>query len=425
MGGNVPAKQTETEREIIAQAKSVLGSAPAKARLPAKPADGFLVVNNSFLHRAQAQFRKGAFYLGIAVDRAGATDLENPHLITGVTKIADFDFIPTSDSRIEASPLSEAVPGLLRDFGGLIFMLLGEVHPGGRFEEHIAQSRVLTTLVLDPAVPDEIMVKPPQIVLNRLLDADRVWSHIQSVGGWEVETNFGSHLAAAIGRLRAKAHDDLSIPRSPTEIGSLTLLDQMTEAFGAATMDYEQAVVRWQAGDQAGLTDVMRLAYNFSSDAMQLADFVTALSDLKPLIQLLTIEHQLAFATAIRSLLRRRADQKPSLAAYRETISDARSSAFHRLIPFAKAIQVQGLELRGATVRLFPEYESRKGNVVDYQDRPLLELLTQMARPTVRELEDSFWVENVAVMRSTVELLRRLRGALVAVLADTSGPDAQ
>jgi hypothetical protein len=108
------------------------------------------------------------------------------------------------------------------------------------------------------------------------------------------------------------------------------------------------------------------------------------------------------------------------VAAYRETISDARSAAFHRLIPFSKAIEVAGLELRDARIRMFPEYESRKANVVDYQDRPLLELLTQMARPTLKELEDSFWTDNIAVMDATVELLRRLQEALVTVLTDLS-----
>jgi hypothetical protein len=71
-------------------------------------------------------------------------------------------------------------------------------------------------------------------------------------------------------------------------------------------------------------------------------------------------------------------------------------------------------------MRVFPEYQSRKANVVDYQDRPLLELLTQMARPTLKELEDSFWTDNIAVMDATVELLRRLREALVTVLTDLS-----
>ena len=135
----------------------------------------------------------------------------------------------------------------------------------------------------------------------------------------------------------------------------------------------------------------MRLAYNFSSDAMQLAEFVMALSDLKPMILLLTIDEQYRFAQAVRAILKRRAVHKPSLRGYSDVISDARSAAFHRLIPFDATIEVDRLELSGVRLRLFPEYGERRSNVLDYEDRPLLELLTQMTRPTIRELEAAFW----------------------------------
>jgi hypothetical protein len=199
MTGGRPAKETKTESEISAQAKAVLSRKEAVARVPAKAPVGYLVVNNSFLHRARAQFRKGGQYLAITVDAKGAPAFNNPVLIGGLIKIADFDFIPRSNPRVTATPLSTEVPTLLASFGSLAFVMLGEVLSGGRFEEPI-QSKALTTLVLDPSEPNEITVRPPLILLNRLVDADRVWDHIQSVGadGWELESSFGSHLSTAV-----------------------------------------------------------------------------------------------------------------------------------------------------------------------------------------------------------------------------------
>ncbi len=71
-------------------------------------------------------------------------------------------------------------------------------------------------------------------------------------------------------------------------------------------------------------------------------------------------------------------------------------------------------------IRLFPEYRSaqRKAQLVDYEDRELVELLTQFSRTSEHAVTPVFWAKNVAVMEWIVSLMAEFRCALVAALVD-------
>ena len=405
---------------IEAQARKIFGTDDARARLNPKLPEGYLVANNSFLHREGAKFTKSGVYLAVPVDEGGKARVSTPLLVKGITKNADFDFIASSAFGGQTVSLEKGLPDLIKHFGRLAFILLGRIEPGGPYEEPIA-SNVFTRLLYDRTLNKDFEIAGNDLRINKLFDEDRLWTLVHGSPGWEPEKNVAAQLAAALDRLRAQAHDSLIVPESAEEVPKDSLLDQMTAAFRAGAAEYGLALKRWkQDQSQSALNEVMRLAYNFSSDAMQLAEFVMALSDLKPMILLLTIDEQYRFAQAVRAILKRRAVHKPSLRGYSDVISDARSAAFHRLIPFDATIEVDHLELSGVRLRLFPEYEERRSNVLDYEDRPLLELLTQMTRPTVRELEAAFWDENETVMAATLDLLEALRSALVIVLQDVA-----
>ena len=65
------------------------------------------------------------------------------------------------------------------------------------------------------------------------------------------------------------------------------------------------------------------------------------------------------------------------------------------------------------TLRLFPEYAARNSEeTLDYEDRALVELLTDFTRVSERSVSPQFWRRNIAVMEATIELLSRTSSAL-------------
>jgi hypothetical protein len=49
---------------------------------------------------------------------------------------------------------------------------------------------------------------------------------------------------------------------------------------------------------------------------------------------------------------------------------------------------------------------------LDYEDRALVELLTNFTRVSERSVSPQFWRRNIAVMEATIELLSRTSSAL-------------
>ena len=98
-----------------------------------------------------------------------------------------------------------------------------------------------------------------------------------------------------------------------------------------------------------------------------------------------------------------------------ETVSSARNRAFHRLLPVDNTLRVEleGTKLGRITLRLFPEYAARNSEeTLDYEDRALVELLTDFTRVSERSVSPQFWRRNIAVMEATIELLSRTSSVL-------------
>ena len=88
------------------------------------------------------------------------------------------------------------------------------------------------------------------------------------------------------------------------------------------------------------------------------------------------------------------------------TISDARNSAFHNLFPFRKSLQLilPQSALQNAELRIFSEHGKKKDNKLSFQDRELIDLLTEFTRARERRVTSRFWQHNLGVMDATIAL---------------------
>jgi hypothetical protein len=158
-----------------------------------------------------------------------------------------------------------------------------------------------------------------------------------------------------------------------------------------------------------------RLAIRNVPDAVLVIRLLVSICDRKPIVRWCTIDEWFRLAENFRNLPWSKMKEKHSLDAYQETVSNARNKAFHRLLPVDNTLRVEleGTKLGRITLRLFPEYAARGSEeILDYEDRALVELLTDFTRVSEKSVSPQFWQRNIAVMDATIQLLSRTSSAL-------------
>ena len=168
---------------------------------------------------------------------------------------------------------------------------------------------------------------------------------------------------------------------------------------------------------------MLRIAYNFATDAVLVIRLLASICDLKPIVRWCTVDEWFRLAETFKTLPWTKMKDKPSLDAYQQTVNSARNKAFHRLLPVDNTLRVEmeGTKLGRITLRLFPEYAARNTEeTMDYEDRALVDLLTDFTRVSEKSVSPQFWQRNIAVMEGTIDLLSRTSSTL-KVLSKAGG----
>ena len=95
----------------------------------------------------------------------------------------------------------------------------------------------------------------------------------------------------------------------------------------------------------------------------------------------------------------------------------ARNRAFHNLLPFGQSIQVDldGINIKAKRLRLFSEYKLKSENVFDFEDKQLVEILTEFTRADEKYVTPDFWKRNHDVMIATAQLVAAVSDAIKAL----------
>src|SRR5258708_28504302 len=96
-----------------------------------------------------------------------------------------------------------------------------------------------------------------------------------------------------------------------------------------------------------------------------------SLADLKPLIFWVSVQEQWALCQAFASLPWPTSGRKQSLEEYKAIIAQARSYAFHHILPFDSTVEadLSQLDVRAQAIRLFVPYGQKEGRGVFLKDR--------------------------------------------------------
>ena len=381
-----------------------------------KVGEGLVLLNNSFIFRQKLKTIKSDLYLGIPVRTASHLGLSNVVVARGVAFNSDFKFVELKGMKtLEVMEIDLAIDKQLRQLGSIVMVLIGEVLDNVVTRAPIGHS-LFSELELNPAATTALATNDKRIQVRSISDEEEIWTELEKAHGTQLPTDLAQPLASALDHIRKNHYAVLRLPGESTL--SRPLLDSFVDALRQNLARYKQAWNKCKGQldiDPGEFNDVLRIAYNFATDAVLVIRLLVSICDLKPIVRWCTVDEWFRLAESFRNLPWSKMKEKHSLDAYQVTVSNARNKAFHRLLPVDNTLRVEleGTKLGRITLRLFPEYAERNSEeTMDYEDRALVKLLTDFTRVSERSVSPQFWRRNIAVMEATIELLSRTSSAL-------------
>jgi hypothetical protein len=360
-----------------------------------------LLLNNSFVFR-DVKTTKAVGYLAYVVDNGGA--FGGLCVAAPARFNSDFKRIPKKGAGgLTLTPIEQAVREQHSNLGNLVYVLIGEV------DDSVVQAVPLgvdpfETVTWDPKLQTTCKVDGPSIFVRETFDEDDLWQVLTQHTSRETDKDqLKQKFGAALDQLQDLAMAHLKLPcKGEPGSGGVTaaichILEKEREAYGQAVSNLP---------DPKALNEVLRIAYNFASDATNYMRLIVSICDLKPIVLWGTIAQHYELSETFRQLPWTRRNKKPSLKNYESTIKDARNSAFHNLFPFRKSLSIQlpAEALGEAELRIFSEHSRKKDNTLNYDDKPLVDVLVEFTRAREVRVSEGFWRKNLEVMDSTITL---------------------
>ncbi len=371
-----------------------------------------IVFNNSYIYRLNLKTTKSDLYLGAILNNDRIDELL---VCSGISLNSDFKLVSYKAGNVIQTPLSEAVNSALSDLGMLVFVLISTIDESEVFEVPI-NSRFIQTLVLDRRAKT-ITLNNRRLVIYETSDEEAIWNtvvpHLEAVPDFNNSRDeIREKLGQAILEIDRRAYASLHIPAKGENIGK-GILDQLSEILDEQIDEY-RTFLKSLDTNSASLNNLLRIAYNFSSDATTLIRLIISICDLKPVVLWCTIYDHFRLSEAFKNLPWIRSKYKASLKGYIDTIGDARNSAFHKLFPFRQALDIVLPEgsLRKPVLRIFSEFGRKSENELTYRDKELVSVLTEFTRVSTIKVSAGFWQKNLDVMTRTRDLFRSTSKAL-------------
>jgi hypothetical protein len=377
------------------------------------PAEGDLVlVNNSFIYRDTVKTTKSPKYIAGRLSKDGTVSswgiVAWDHPLN-----VDFKHLSVRSGNLPAVvDLDDAVNDELPTVGSVVFSLIGSV--GERPPTEVSLSAIFEVLRYDSTAVNQVARDGNALVINTLADPEGLWADVDELVRSEgASDNDVARLASQFG----KALDDLreQTPRlihlnagSQGPLGG-SLLGQIASHMESQLNEYERALktLGRDSSDRDAYNNILRISYNFASDAIDLVTLFVSICDLKPLVQWLTIAENFALAEAFRRLpFGVASTRKPSLKAYADVVGGARNHAFHDFFAFDRPFEVDlsGVTLRARRLLLFHAHRRAPEDAFDYEDRELVEVLRSFSRAPERSVSMDFWRRNFDVLKSAHRL---------------------
>lgn len=386
--------------------------------------DGIAAINNSFIYRDTVKTTKNEQYICVSV--------KDGKIVSGIPSVAkpqafnnDFKFFKSSSKVMpQTHALETSVDAEINALGQLVFVLVGEIEDVVcEVEIDHAYAHILRFDPKQKEVARIIAIDHDQnaMAVNELIDPEAAWNEIEATIekqlGKETE-GFQTAFSTAFDKLQQQAQSQLLLPSSGAPKSRSSFLSRVRSSVKEQRRLYEDTLrktERAKTNQAAYLNEVLRIAYNFADDAISVLALLMSVCDLKGIVSWCTLPQHFALAEAFRGLPWTKIKGKPSLKRYQEVINGARNRAFHNLLGFDRSLfsDLTGVAVKARSLTLLPAHARRKGHVAfDYEDRELVEVLSQLTLAPETAVSMEFWKRNADVMAKFEDLLDATENAL-------------
>lgn len=386
--------------------------------------DDLVMINNSFIYRDKPLIKTTKNEKFLCLKIKDGKPQKEVFVVNPPDFISDFKLLSAKSKNLPSiQPLGEAIENELKRLGQLLFVLIGEIKDEPRRTS--INHRYATELRFDPEAVVNAMVKTTdgtrQITVRQLMDPEDAWKEIES----KVEADLGDgsrnlaeEFAVAFEKLKNEAVSKLQLPRPGVSMTKSSFISRLHQAVSNQRKLYDEALTKCDnEGGSTGVhfNEVLRIAYNFADDALKVLQLLVSVSDLKAVLLWCTIREHFDVAAEFRNLPWTKSTKKPSLSRYKEIINGARNRAFHNLLAFDRKIEsdLQGVSINARSLILLPPHSHKKANIAfDYEDRELVEVLTELTHAPETAVSMDFWKRNANVMKTFENLLVKMEEAL-------------
>ena len=414
---------TQIETKIKISADAVAQSIGATddsvaASVVGRDTNAHLLINSSFLYRDKSvKTNQSPRRLLVQMNASGK------NVRGGTVRLADNERMTTNYKLITRQipigliALDTAIEQEISSIGDLIFILIGTVKGLRPLSQPIKGNKV-KELRLDPSITGNVRKVEDSIYsLRKLLPIDEVFKFIDDDLGEAAKLSADDRIAVRNGceQLIDNAITEVSVPTAQVQRGE-TVLGKIVASMRHQTKEYNSALeaLRRAPEDQKLLHEILRIAYNFSADVLPLVSLLVSVCDLKPLVFWCTLKEQWALRQAFSDLPWASLGRKEKLEDYKTIVSQARSHAFHHVLPFDTTVEVDlsRLDVRAETMRLFVPFGKKEGRGVHLKDQKLADVLAEFTRAEERPVSQMFWEANLSVMKAASKLTEEVLATL-------------
>jgi hypothetical protein len=386
--------------------------------------EGLIAINNSFIYRDLVSTTKNEQYLCVPL-KDGKILSDSISLARPPSFNPDFKFFKSSSKAMPKNQtMGTALEAELGSLGQFVLVLIGDIEDVTS-EVEIDHSYA-HLLRFDPKQKETAIVGPTNdgqrhIKVNELIDPEAAWNEIESTVQKDVADKTESFQAAfsvAFGKLQQQAQSRLSLPSTHSAKSCSSFLSRVRSSVKEQRTLYEEALSRTESAkttQASHLNEVLRIAYNFADDAIKVLTLLVSICDLKGAVLWCTLQQHFELAAAFRALPWTKVQGKASLKSYQEVVNGARNRAFHNLLGFDRPLfsDLTGVTIKGRSLILLPAHGRRKKHIpFDYEDRELIEVLSQLTLAPETAVSLEFWKRNADVMAKFEELLDATERAL-------------
>jgi len=376
-------------------------------------AGDLVLFNSSFLQREglEVSSKKSGKCLALLIN--SKKNVGNiPYFVENQFFNTEFKRLPKQQNVVYTRITKTSLLKEFRNLGDLSFSLIGNILTQDTSED-INGIAGIDKLIWRPNSTLDLDIQGKEVIIREPFDHTSLWTDfkgkMKSLGNNVQETSHSKKFIASLRLIQRKGSAKLVIPSRGEPIKKVgNFLDRVITALQNQLQEYKIAL---KNGEQI---DVLRIAYNFTSDVLSMLRLIITICDLKPMIQWATADKHLLLWEFLQSLPWLRSNHKPSIQEYIRAVNDSRNQSFHDALPFQQtmSISLSGVNLPGAQVQFLHEYVDKKESGFTFDDYELVKAVSNFSRAHRIDLPTGFWSKNIYVLNAIIDFFSEVENTL-------------